>query len=233
MEMPEDQKRRARELLGLRDFPQRTSDERKRMMGSDMRLAALEAIDTSTRPRPAKREMKKNVVLEVVAKKLLPQDLLKSNATVYIGSEMDVEYPLAFGARHIVLVDPVFTLEECCRDMSEKIKNLAGRVSEEGGRLKFSFDYGDGPEDAEVLLIGGIYSSKFNPEALGVPVYELPDDVGAILLFGTQSPGGVVCADENMLSKLVHGGVIVEETHIITVDEDGTKRRTDLSSDPQ
>jgi len=95
MPLPKSESRDAmiRRLMGKRDFPQRTDEDRLRILKSEDRVRALNAITTTTLP-PAKKEMKKGAVLQIAEENLIQEDILKSRQVVYIGSDIDAEYPL-------------------------------------------------------------------------------------------------------------------------------------------
>jgi hypothetical protein len=199
-------------LLGLRDFPARTDEEKLTTLRSKARKSALDAIDTTTNPRK-KREIKKGVVLEVVERNLVSENLLQEYPLVYIGSGTDVEYPLALGSRRIVLVDPIFTLTEACDDVLQRVKAVAGCTphKKEGGHYEFPFDFGSGVETASLTLVAVPFSN--DNEDVG---YKLPEKVGVILLFAPQGSGNRLEVGEHMTDSLVSGGVIISEHHVHT-----------------
>ncbi|PIQ91731.1 MAG: hypothetical protein COV70_02140 [Parcubacteria group bacterium CG11_big_fil_rev_8_21_14_0_20_39_22] len=82
--------------LGFRDFPKRTIEEKRGLLGSEERVRALDAITTTTLPA-SKKEIKKGVVLEVAEQNLISPEVLRNNLLVYIGSGTDIEYALALG----------------------------------------------------------------------------------------------------------------------------------------
>jgi hypothetical protein len=114
------QRIRARQLLGLREFDQRKPED---FLKSGQRRAAWSAIRTNTLPT-TKADMKRGVVLESIHRRLLPENIFKTHPVVYIGSGVDVEYPLALGARYIVLVDPIFTSHDAIRNVVKKVEVL-------------------------------------------------------------------------------------------------------------
>ena len=93
---PETREQKIRKMLGLRDFPQKTLEEKKNILGSDQRVQVLDSIATTTHPN-SKKEVKKGVVLEIAEKKLIAPEILEKYPIVYIGSGTDIEYPLALG----------------------------------------------------------------------------------------------------------------------------------------
>jgi hypothetical protein len=193
-------------LLGLRDFPRKTPEEKRRILKSSMRVKALDAITTTTLPI-SKREIKKGVVLEIAEKGLFTEELLKRNPTVYLGAGTDVEYPLALGARNITLVDPILEDEKVQQEVIERVRNLIGvEPTINGETLRFKFDFGEGEEEVEVELIARPYLGASAQENN----YKLVQDIGVVLLFASQGPSGHIRADDSMKEKLVKGGVIID-----------------------
>lgn len=99
---------RAEELLGL-NKKENPIDPQKigAIFTTPKTRKAFEQIDAATVPRKGAIEHKKRTVIEVREKKLIDQEVLKNNPTVYVGAGIDFEYPLSLGAREIILVDPV------------------------------------------------------------------------------------------------------------------------------
>jgi len=212
--MPEDTRWRSgpkmdkdvKRLLGLRDFPARTEAEKKEILGSDMRVQALDAIDTTTRPR-TKREIKKGIVLEATEKKLIEENILEKDPVIYIGSGTDVEYPLALGARNIVLVDPIFTVSEAVAEVKKRIESIiSGEVEGKNGTLAFEFDYGRGLEPSAVSLVAKPYHDEKQEGD-----YEIPNGVGGILLYAPQSQAYTVKLQEDVWEKIAPNGFIIDE----------------------
>lgn len=156
----EAERLRARELLGLRDFKERMREEKFELLGSEERLRAFENISTTTFPIGKKSEMKRGIVLELIEKNFLPTEVLQKYPLVYIGSGLDVEYPLAIGGRHIIMVDPIFADSQAEEEIVEKIKSIIKREINKGflvGQLNFTFDFGAGIESVVVQLIPKLY----------------------------------------------------------------------------
>lgn len=196
-------------MLGLRDFPKRTSEEKVELLGSEQRVRTLDNITTTTLPI-SKKEMKKGVVLEIIEKKLLSDEILRNYPIVYIGSGTDVEYPLALGGRNIVMVDPILEDEQAINELIGKIKTLTDQdVQNNFGKITFTFDFGSGSENVVVELATRPYDKTIEDR------YEIPDNSGAIVLFASQGPSGLVRVDDNMKEKLVEGGVIIEDTTLM------------------
>lgn len=209
LEHRNEKNKRIRHLLGLRNFPKRTRDEKMALLGSEDRVRALDAITTTTLPCIQKGEMKKGVVLAVAEKNLISQEVLRRHPLVNIGSGTDIEYPLAVGGRIIIMVDPILEKESIQGEVVEKIEKLISeKTTRQGNKIFFNFDFGNGKESTSVELVNKPYPIKDRE----IGDYDLPDDTGAIILFASQGPGGRVKTDEAMTSKLVDGGLMIEET---------------------
>ncbi|MEI6346235.1 MAG: hypothetical protein WCO79_03310 [bacterium] len=210
----ESKDQRMRRLLGLRDFPKRTVEEKRMLLGSEQRLAALDAITTTTLP-VSKKEVKKGIVLELADKAIISADTLRTHPLVYIGSGTDIEYPLAIGGRQIQMVDTLLSDEKMQEEVIAKITKLISAAPEvSSGTIHFTFDFGSGPEPVSVMLV-----SKFLPyfeEKRLEGDFVLPSDIGAIVLYASQGPGGCVGVTDAMKEKLVDGGAIVVEHQVIT-----------------
>ncbi|MEI6553225.1 MAG: hypothetical protein WCO09_01530 [bacterium] len=219
----ESKEQRLKRMLGFRIFPKRTPEEKLALLGSEERLRSLDAITTTTYPL-SKKEIKKGAVLEITERNLLPVELLTEHPLVYIGSGTDIEYPLALGGRDIRMIDPILSDERAKAELIEKIRQLIKEDQKigDGQKLGFLFDFGNGKEEVSVELVEKPYSPE---DAEG---YVIPDNVGLIVLYAAQSPGGRVAVDENMKSKLVEGGAILEETTIIKPGKNGEENIIEL-----
>ncbi len=205
-----------RRLLGLRTFPKRTTEEKRTLLGSDQRFAALDSITTTTLP-VSKKEVKKGIVLELVDKALISSELLKDHPLVYIGSGIDVEYPLAIGGRMIQMVDTLLSDPKMQEEVIAKIAKLISKNPDVvGNTLHFNFDFGSGQESVSIELV-----PKFLPyseEKRLEDDFMLPSDIGVVLLYASQGPGGSVKVSDAMKERLVDGGVIIDDYQIITKD---------------
>lgn len=206
----ETDEQKIKRLLGFRDFPSRTQEEKTVLLGSGECVAALEAINTTTNPRK-KREIKKGVVLETLEKGLIRKEVLKSHPFVYIGSGTDIEYPLALGGRVIFMVDPIFEDPEAQKSVIEQVEKLiADKPEVTGQTLKFKFNFGEGKENVTVDLIAKPYIENDQENS-----FKIPQNTGIILLFASQGPQGSVNASETMKEKLADGGAIISEHRLI------------------
>ena len=130
-------------MLGFRDFPKRTDEEKKELLGTEQRMKVFDSISTTTLP-VSKKEMKKGAILEIIEKKLLSDKILRDHPVVYIGSGTDVEYPIALGGRNIVMIDPILADEQAIKEVLEKIKRVTNQETQnDNGKIVFSFDFGN------------------------------------------------------------------------------------------
>lgn len=139
---------------------------------------------------------------------MIDQNIVQNYPTVYLGSGIDIEYPLVLGSRKIILVDPVF------RD--SKIRGIViGRIAELTGEQpskvlesthSFTFDFGNGREEATVTFEQEPYSSVEE-----VSKYKIPENIGMILCFlsTTGLTRGHNLDAQSVRDKLVPGGMIL------------------------
>jgi hypothetical protein len=205
----ETKEQKMRRLLGLRSFPKMTDDEKKKLLGSEERLEVLKRIKTITLPAGAKAEVKKGVVLEMIKSHLVSDEVLRNHPLVYIGSDTDIEYPLALGGRHIVMVDPVLADNEAIKEILVRIETIAKEKIPlgEDKQLSFDFDFGNGKEKVTVQIEARLYGGEGG--------YKLPANTGLIVLYAS---GVFSNEDKEMKSKLAPGGAILEETRLLTKD---------------
>lgn len=186
------------------------------MLGSEQRLRALNAITTTTLP-VSKSEVKKGIVLELTDRALISPEMLRTHPLVYIGSGTDVEYPLAIGGRSIQMVDTLLVDPKMQDEVVAKIARLINQTPEIlNDTIHFAFDFGSGPESVSVMLV-----PKFLPyseEKRLEDDFVLPSDMGAILLYASQGPGGSVRVTDAMKEGLVDGGVIINDYSVVTKD---------------
>ncbi len=217
----ESKEHRMKRLMGFRDFQKRTQEEKLALLGSGERVKALDAITTTTLPS-SKKEMKKGVVLEIAEKRLISDEILRAYPLVYIGSGTDLEYTLALGGRITVMVDPILAIPEIRDELIEKVKKLGPGANIQNDTCVFEFDFGHGKERVSVELAAKAYSAE-NSE------YELPDRIGAIVLYASQGPAGRITADDTMMDKMVEGGIIIEDTTVIKI-KGGQKETIELGA---
>ncbi len=216
-------------LLGLDRNWKPLEGERKALLGSEQRMMAYDAIDTNTIPRQPNIEKKKGIVAEVLEKHLIPDDILKGKKTVYIGSATDVAYPLALGARNIILVDPCFSQNEWRNALGDRIKALVGEgVTEEEDVFTFEFNFGQGDETVRIQVT----AQEYIPEEFRktqASSFELPEDTGVVMLFATQGgASGAVVVTESLLSKVDSHGAVIQDADLFLQDTSGDWQRTQL-----
>lgn len=218
-----------RRLLGLDRNWKPLDGERKMLLGSEQRIRAYDAIDTNTNPRQPNIEKKKGVIAEVLEKRLISDDVLRAKKTVYIGSATDIAYPLALGARNIVLDDPCFSQQEWRTALGDRIRALIGEgVTEAEDAFTFEFDFGQGSETVHVQVAAREYIPiEFRKSR--VDSFELPEDTGVVMLFATQGgASGAVVVTESLLSKVDGHGAVIQDADIFSQDASGEWQRTQL-----
>jgi hypothetical protein len=202
-----ESEKRARQLLGLDIIWELlTEDEKEKLLKSKERMSTYKNIDTTTNPRQEKIKQKKGIISEIVRGGLISEGILKNFSTVYIGSGVDIEYPLALGARKIEMVDPLFEDQKAVDYIIEKLSSLLGKeiTQDEEGVLNVLFDFGDGPETLSIRLVSKPYHQEISGLEKPKEMYLLPDKIGLILLFASY-----VDPDKNMESHIVEDGGIL------------------------
>jgi len=207
-------------LLGIRDFEHLAPEQKDELLKTPDREAAFDGINTTTTPRKPKREMKKGIVAEIIKQRLLPDEILRDYPMVYIGSETDIEYPLALGGRKIMMVDPILENQQAVQEILKKITSIIKEQTKQNpdGKVNFNFDFGDGKEPVVVELVARPYLKDEKEKS-----FSIPENTGTILLFASQGPSGAVRIDDAMKSKIVHGGAILEEADILKIDKENNK----------
>lgn len=173
---------------------------------------AFERIGAATLPKEEAIQHKKQIVLEIKKDNLIDFKIIKENPLVYIGSDIDFEYPLSLGARNIILVDPVLKNAEAIQELEKRIKSIINmeliKVSEK--ELQFPLSNG---EIVTIQIEPALYGS---PETLAkmqfdekeqMEKFQPPEKIGMILGFRTMG----IDADENKesMERLVNGGYIL------------------------
>ncbi len=192
-----------------------TDDERKqadRRFASPNQRNAFRTMTLTSFDDPLAEELlhyKKGVVLDLRKRKLIDQDILQNHPTVYLGSGIDIEYPLCLGARKIILVDPVFTDQNVREDVLKKIAQMTGEepVSVSKNTFSFIFDFGNGREQATVMFEQEPYASREE-----VSRYKIPESVGMILSILT--PSGLT-RGHNLDARSVHDKLVTEGTILV------------------
>lgn len=209
----ERNKERALELLGLdRIYNMLSEKEKSIFLESAERIRAFDNIDTSTNPRKQKIKQKKGIVSEILKSNLIPENILKNYPLVYLGSGTDIEYPLALGARKIIMVDCIFKQREAVADIFKKIKQLTGKdpILESNG-FSFEFNFGNGGEAIKIE----ISSNAFNPQDKEMEAefgkFVPPQKIGMILFFASHGPRGSIILDNETQSRVVEQGIILSE----------------------
>lgn len=162
---------------------------------------------------------KKSAILEMREKRQPDQGVLKNYPTVYLGSGRDIEYPLCLGARDIILVDPIFENEEAMAAIIGKIEDIIGiepkKIAAKPGLLpglSFTFDFGNGLEEAHVRFAGeAYYNEKRTPHII-------PEKTGCILEFIVSFDAffaGYLLDARAVRDKLVPGGMIISTSQAL------------------
>lgn len=194
---------------------------------------AFASMSAETTPKVDAIDYKRRIVQEVTTRNLLPIDILREYPTVYVCSGLDIEYPLLLGARKIVMVDPIFEDEAELSSLQERLKGITqSDIQVDSDTFSFEFDFGEGRENVDVSCAGVLYSRQGTesfremlsaiPRSktldLGPPQREFqyfkpPAVIGMLLGFRT-APGADIDDNEEALSRLIKGGVILVDSSL-------------------
>ncbi|MEI7792274.1 MAG: hypothetical protein WCI57_02195 [Candidatus Berkelbacteria bacterium] len=203
-------------MLGLdRSYKNFSPDERGKFLITPERMRAFDGISTTTNPKREKAAQKKGIVSEILYGNLVLADVLKKYPTLYLGSGTDIEYPLALGSREIIMVDYIFIDREAVDQIIEKVKDITGHEPEiKDDEIRFIFDFGEGEEEVIVKLIAKNYS----PDQQAPEAFTSPEKIGMILTFVPLGPMGMIVTGDDLKSKVVPGGVILEDGYLTAFD---------------
>lgn len=121
---------------------------------------------------------------------------------LYIGSNLDLEFPLILQAKKIVMLDPCFSNEENIGKILQKVITYdseqpeINRFSSWHTRISFYFDFGRGAEKVHVDLVAKTYQE-----------YEIILPLGYIVEFNSKLDHTLFKPDA--LNKLLIGGLII------------------------
>jgi|GEM_PF-3314985 len=220
-----------RRLMGLdRNFSLLEGENKRRYLFSDDRINAYDDLDAFTGLRKAKIEQKKGIIGEILKNGLLSEEVLKNYSTVYLGSCVDIEYPLTIGARDIVLVDPGFVDPKWKDEVVMRLRKITKLepVVEEN-LITASFDFGKGKETIRIVLVSKFFALSLEDKK--EESYKLPDQTGNIILFASQGPDGAIGVSEEMKKRVVSGGTIIADDCVyVCRDGSGTMEKIQLGS---
>lgn len=182
------------------------------------RQRAFDRMSAATAPRTDAIEHKRALVSEITERALLPLDVLREHPCVYPGSAYDIEYPLALGFRHLIMVDPILDEPNAVEKVKNRVRALTGDLTgRQQGGFSFIFDFGEGDERASIELVSKFYNPppplSFFRDAADFPanmLYVIPDETGMIL--GFQSHFDDIKRSD--LQKLAHGGFVLNNKRL-------------------
>lgn len=137
--------------------------------------------------------------------KLIPyinDAMIQHYPAIYIGSGVDIEFPLILLARKIIMVDPCFQKESNINLIFQKVHQFSAnipivkKISTFHTQISFLFDFGFGNESVSVELFAQDYET-----------YKHILPVGYIIEFNSRLDHTLYKAD--LLAKLVVGGLII------------------------
>ena len=197
-------------LLGLnRDYNMLAEEDMAKYLPSLERRKAYENIETTTNPRKPKIRQKQGIVSELLKNRELPEGVLISYPTVYLGPGTDIEYPLALGSRKIIMVDPILRSPEIQRQILDRVKLLTDKdAAINNDDIVFDFNFVSGEETVTIKLDPRMY----DPESVETKdKFILPPEIGMVLGFASQGPSGHIKFGDEIKNRVVEGGVILNE----------------------
>ena len=122
---------------------------------------AFESLEAHTHPKKEAIEHKRTIVKEISERNLIDPAILKSAPVIYVGSNIDFEYPLVLGSREIYMIDPVFREDQSLGSLKGRIQGLVGDNwrQEQDGSIHFKFDFGEGEEEVILRPQAALYGS--------------------------------------------------------------------------
>lgn len=104
--------------------------------------------------------------------RLQQEGIVQREKTEYVGSGVDVEYPLLLGSRNLILVDPILQDKKSSTKVSERVRRFdpeAQEIKEDGSlTIHFLFDFGNGKEKTSVQVLPQFFQSLPKQEPIGV-----------------------------------------------------------------
>lgn len=183
-------------------------------------FASIDAFDFSDRRSLARVQTKQAIVEEVIQQQLLDQELFQQYACVYIGSGTDVEFPLSFGARNIILVDARFSDLRLRAEVRERIECVIQqqptKVSEH--ELRFMVDFGNGDEEVTVVMDHRFYGSAEQVAELsrtsGYPLQRFVPPEHIALLMSYKAGNVRLTADAQTTASIVSRGALLTDDRL-------------------
>jgi hypothetical protein len=210
-----------RRLMGLnRSYNMLTGERKEKYLLTPERQRAFDNIQTSTFGfRKTKIEQKKGIASEVIEGQMIPEEVLKNYPTVYLGSDVDIDYPLALGSRKIAMVDYLLKSPELQQELTRRIKALINQeVKIENNRITFPFNFGSGVETVTVDIEPKVYNPASEELAQGFEKYQSPQQIGLVLGFASQGPAGIIEFGDDIKSRLVENGVILWDDRVTKIN---------------
>ena len=198
-------------------------------LGTKHQRNALEEISISTHQAITTAiKLKQETVLEINSKKLLDQEILKQGVTVYAGSSVEFAYPLALGARHILMVDPIFAEENYIDDLKEEVEEVVSKIIEikngkskpvfDGNVIKFKYRHNKKlpAEEVTIELVGAYYASPAAYRKIDADAPRFETDENIAMLLAHRFKRNSLLSDVDSVSKLIPGGyVLIDDTEEI------------------
>lgn len=104
--------------------------------------------------------------------RLQQEGIVQKEKMKYIGSGLDIQYPLLLGGRNIILVDSIFQEDQHLPDLLERIKKYDPEAQltkeESNSTIHFLFDFGKGKEQVAIQVVPQSFQSLPKQEPIGV-----------------------------------------------------------------
>ncbi len=169
-------------------------------------------MQAMTMPTTKALNSKRLIVQEITLKKYLKG--IEDLRVVYVGSAVDIEYPLLLGARKITMVDPSYKDEKNVQYIADRLNNMRPvmrNVDIRGYYMNFSFNFTGGIQNERV-------SVTFEPKYVEIGEYQFyryryemykpSEPIGLLLSFAS---GGSLFDSVELLDAVSVGGYILSD----------------------
>lgn len=141
----------------------------------------------------------------IAIREALADEGVAKRHTVYIGAGLDWRFPVALGARDIVMLDLEYS-PQLRQELLDDIRQHSLGISyQEDSRIGFAVDVGNGPESVSIEL-----------EQVGIGKYQPQRSIDLVLEFLGPSKGGQesrVPVLQNVAQALGNGGIVFNDDY--------------------
>lgn len=201
----EDSDLSAREVKHLQD----------RVAPTPAMMRAFQQMEALTHDPELSLFAKKSSIVEIRDRQLLDEATISSAPVVYVGSGIDIHYPLMLGGRDILMVDPSLGRPEFQAALFQAIVDVAGGdwpepIEDNGWR--FNFNFGHGNETVRITPVSAFYGVADQDLPEGATRFVPPAEISLLMSFRSQVEGMPkfhIDSDPDALSAIKPGGYIL------------------------